>query len=93
MVHSSGADPRFAEREFCLAAYLIVASPWSFYGVSAGWTPDVFPRYPEFDRELGVPRGEAHKAGTGRWTREFEHVSVTIDTGAPSASVTWQKGD
>jgi hypothetical protein len=51
----------------------------------------VFPRYPEFDRPLGRPLGEAKAAGDGRWTREFEHVRVAIDTGRLTASVTWER--
>ena len=73
----------FKDREYCLAAYLIIASEWSFYGVSHSWTADAFPIYQEYDKPLGQPLGVA-KVGVknGQWSRQFEHVDVAIDTKA-----------
>lgn len=39
---------------------------------------------------LGKPLGPANAVGAGQWTREFEHVSVAIDTKALTASVIWK---
>jgi hypothetical protein len=81
----------FKDREYCLAAYLMIASEWSFYGVSSSWTADSFPWFQEFEKPLGKPIRVA-KPGLkhGQWLRQFEHVGVAIDTKALTASVTWK---
>lgn len=60
--------------------------------MSAGWGTASFPWYPEFDRPLGAPKGPAMSTGSppSSYSREFEHVSVTLDTKKKSASVVWK---
>ena len=70
--------------------YLIVASPWSYYGMSNCWAADSFPVYPELSKPLGVPLGPAKVLGGGKYTREFEHVRVALDTASKQANVTWK---
>ena len=53
MVHVALPDDRikdFSQREYCLAAFLIVMGEYSYWGMGAGWGEDDFPWYPEFDR-------------------------------------------
>lgn len=85
------SNSTFHDREYCLAAYLTIASKWSYYGLSHSWTADSFSWFAEFDRPLGKPLGRA-KPGrkAGQWSRAFEHVDVAIDTGALTASVEWR---
>ena len=85
------ASSSFRDREYCLAAYLIIASEWSYYGVSQSWTADSFPWFKEYNKPLGKPLGVA-KTGVkhGQWSREFQHVFVAIDTRALTASVIWK---
>jgi hypothetical protein len=87
-----GASANWTVREYSFATYLIVASEWSYYGMSAGWGTASFPWYPEFDRPLGAPKGPAMSTGSppSSYSREFEHVSVTLDTKKKSASVVWK---
>ena len=85
-----GASANWTVREYSLATYLIVATPWSFYGMSNGWGAASFPRYPEYDRPLGEPAGPAEVLGGGRYSREFAHVSVALDTSKKTASVVWK---
>ena len=86
-----GAAANWTQREYSFATYLIVASEWSYYGMSHGWSTASFPWYPEFDRPLGAPAGPAKTDGAGRYSREFEHVSVQLNTAAKTASVVWNK--
>jgi hypothetical protein len=55
--------------------------------MSHGWSTASFPWYPEFDRPLGAPAGPPKVEGTGRYSREFEHESVQLDTTNKTASV------
>jgi hypothetical protein len=90
LLHAAGASGSFAAREYCFAAYLVVATEWSYYGVSEGWLAGSFPWYEEYGKPLGQPTGPAHVLGGGRYFRDFEHLNVTIDTTAHTASVTWK---
>ena len=79
MVHSAGPTDGgpFAAREYCLAAFLVVAGEHSYWGMGGGWGVDSFPWYPEFNRPLGKPLGDATSLGPGRYFRAFEHLNVT----------------
>ena len=48
-----------------------------------------FDWYPEFDRPLGPPKGEAKRDD---WTyhREFEHASVFVNLDKETAKITWK---
>ena len=94
LAHMGGASPAFKDREYCLAAYLIIASEWTYLGVSKSWTADSFPWYTEYEKPLGPPLSAARPGPSeGQWTRQFEHVDVTIDTKAFTANVTWKQQD
>ena len=54
LVHMSVASADFSRREYCFATYLIVASKWSYYGMSEGWGASSFPWYEELGKPLGV---------------------------------------
>ena len=78
-----------AQREYYLAAYLIVAAEYSYWGMGSGWGASNFPWYPEFDRPLGKPLADATSFGNGRYYRAFEHLNVTLDTTLKQASILW----
>lgn len=91
MVHSSGPNGvgPFSQREYSLAAFLIVMGEYSYRGMGSGWTTDAFPWYPEYDRPLGKPRGVAESRGPGKYFREFEHLNVSLDTTQQTATILW----
>ena len=90
-MHSAGSTDGgpFSAREYCLAAFLIVAGEYSYWGMGGGWGVDSFPWYPEYDRPLGKPLGDARSLGPGRYFRAFEHLNVTLDTGKNTAVISW----
>ena len=91
MVHASGPTTvgPFSAREYCLAAFLIVAGEHSYWGMGHGWGVGSFPWYPEFDRTLGKPLGDASSPGPGLYVRAFEHLNVTLDSGKKIATINW----
>lgn len=76
---------------FPLACFLAAAQPGSHFCYSWGYTDrqGMLDAYPEFDRPLGAPKGEAKRAG---WTyrREFEHASVFVDLEKKTAKIEWK---
>ena len=89
MVHAAAANKigAFSEREYCLAAFLIVAGNYSYWGMGSGWGVSSFPWYPEFERPLGKPLADAASTAPGKYFREFEHLNVTLDTRKKTAQV------
>ena len=78
---------------FPLACFLIVAEPysyfcytWSYQGNDTG----TFVWYPEFDKPLGPPKGDAKRDGW-KYTREFAHASVFVDLETGDAKIDWRK--
>lgn len=45
--------------------------------------------YPEFDKPLGEPKGDATRGGW-TYTREFEHASVVVDLEKKTAKIDWK---
>jgi len=76
---------------FPLASFLIAAGPQSYFCYTWGWLGEhgTFDWYPEFDKPLGAPKGEATREG---WTyrREFEHASVFVDLEKKAAKIDWK---
>jgi hypothetical protein len=75
---------------FPLACFLIAAEPNVYFCYTWGYRENggTFDWYPEFDKPLGPPLGEAKKTG---WVyqREFEHASVWVNTESKQAKITW----
>lgn len=76
---------------FPLATFLVGAGRRSYFCYTWGWLGEygTFDWYPEFDKPLGVPKGEATREG---WTyrREFEHASVFVDLEKKTAKIDWR---
>ena len=91
MVHSSGPNSvgPFSQREYCLAAFMIVMGEYSYWGMGDGWTTGSFPWIPEYDRPLGKPLGVAQSRGPGKYFREFAHLNVSLDTTLKTAKILW----
>ncbi|MDH4203775.1 MAG: putative glycoside hydrolase family 15 protein [Phycisphaerae bacterium] len=77
---------------FPLACFLVGAGENCYFGYSWGWLPEYgwFDWYPEFDKPLGPPLGDAIRNG---WTyqREFEHASVFVDIENRTAQIDWRE--
>lgn len=76
---------------FPLACFLVAARPGSFFCYSWGYTDrhGTLDVYPELERPLGPPLGDAQRSG---WTfrREFPHASVFVDVKAKTARIEWR---
>ena len=75
---------------FPLACFLAGAEPNCYFCYSWGWNPEEgsLDWYPEFDKPLGPPKGDAIQKG---WTfqREFEHATVFVDLENRTAKIDW----
>jgi len=78
--------------EFPLASFLVGAGPNCYFQYTWGWRPEygTFDWYPEFDKPLGPPKGEAVRNGYV-YTREFEHASIFVDLENKQARIDWQQ--
>ncbi len=75
-----------------LAAFLIAAEKYAYFGHSVGWSGQSgwFYRPDEFNKPLGPPRGPAKKEGLV-YTREFEHARVWLDIENEQARIDWDQ--
>eukprot|EP00903_Cladosiphon_okamuranus_P003977 g3975.t1 len=97
----TGSNPKLRERlDFCIALYLVMAEKYSYLMVTDGYGVDPDPHgksrsklwlhtFPEYDRPLGAPQAPAVKDGY-RYTREFQHVSVSLDIENMSGTLEWK---
>ena len=73
---------------FPLACFLTGAGRHCYFCYTWGWLGEygTFDWYPEFDKKLGAPKGEATRDG---WIfrRDFEHVSVFVDVEKKTAKI------
>ena len=78
--------------EFPLASFLIGAGEHSYFCYTWGWLPEygTLDWYPQFDKPLGAPKGDAVQTG---WTfrREFQHASVFVDLEKRIGKIDWKK--
>lgn len=76
---------------FPLACFLVGAESNCYFCYSWGWTAKdgSLDWYPQFDKPLGPPKGDAVQKG---WTfqREFEHASVFVDLENRTAKIDWR---
>ncbi len=76
---------------FPLTCFLAGAERHCYFCYTWGWLGEygTFDWYPEFDKKLGVPKGEATREG---WTfrREFEHASVFVDVEKKTGKIDWK---
>ncbi len=77
-----------------LGVFLICAEKYSYFRVHEGYAADKNDRwmrtFPEYDRPLGPPSGPAKKDGF-RYTRTFEHATVTLDLTKRTADIQWRR--
>lgn len=80
--------------DFNLACFLAGAGENCYFCYTWGWLPEfgTFDWYPEFDKPLGKPKGEAVREG---WVfrREFEHASVFVDIEKRSGTIDWKQAE
>jgi hypothetical protein len=93
MKHPHGDLVKIAAKNitFPLASFLIAAGPNCYFQYTWGWGSDngTFDWYPEFDKPLGAPKGDAKRDGL-KYTREFEHVSVFVDLETKTGKIDWK---
>ena len=90
LAHFSMQSNDWAKREYAFATFLIIASNWSYYGMSAGWGATSFPWYEEYSKPLGPPSAAAVRVSKGKYFRDFLHLNVSLDTTTRRASVLWK---
>jgi len=76
---------------FPLACFLIAAQENCYFCYTWGWAPQygTFMRYPEFEKPLGPPKGNAQRDGWA-FRREFEHASVFVNLETRKAEIRWK---
>ena len=76
---------------FPLACFLVAAEPQCYFCYTWGYSEEhgTFDWYPEFDKPLGPPLGEAKRTG---WTyqREYTHASIFVDLETQTAHIDWK---
>ena len=76
-----------------LAIFLVCAEKHSYFRIHEGYSANENDRWmrwlPEYDRPLGPPNGPAKKDGF-RYSRTFEHASVTLDIKSRTAQIHWR---
>ena len=84
---------KFAREQitFPLACFLVAARPGSLFCYSWGYTDrhGMLESYPEFQRPLGAPLGEAKQTGWS-YQRDFTHASVFVDIETKKARINWK---
>ncbi len=81
-----------AERiTFPLACFLVGAERNCYFCYTWGWLGEygTFDWYPEFDKPLGSPTGEAIRKDWS-YQREFAHASVYVDLEKKTARIDWK---
>lgn len=77
---------------FPLACFLVAAQRHSYFCYTWGYREKLgtFEWYPEFDKPLGTPKGDATRMG---WTyrREFAHASVFVNLESRTAKIEWKR--
>ena len=83
-------SPWFEVRlSYALAAFLVArTSPYSYFGVSGGWSSGCWCWHREYDEasKCGAPTAPAVRTGAHSWTREYEHCLVSVNTSAAEGS-------
>lgn len=76
---------------FPLACYLVAAQPHCYFCYTWGYREKhgTFDWYPEFDKPLDPPKGDAKRTGS-TYTREFAHASVRVDIKSRTARIDWK---
>lgn len=75
---------------YSLACFLVAAGEYAYFYYSWGYRANhgAFSWYPEFDKPLGKPKGDAIKNGWA-YTRDFEHASVWVNIEKRQARIRW----
>ncbi|MEP3480375.1 MAG: putative glycoside hydrolase [Fuerstiella sp.] len=77
-----------------LGVFLICAERYSYFRVHEGYSANNNDRwmrwFAEYDRPLGPPTGPAKKEGY-RYSRDFQHASVTVDLTTRTSKIVWRE--
>ena len=77
---SHGAAPQNLSEAVFMITRGAGSHDYSFYGASKGWDESDWAWQPSYSKlsKAGAPVGVAKKLGGGRYSREYEHASVTV---------------
>lgn len=91
MTKQQAIDAAREDITFSLACFLIGAEVNSYFNYSWGWNaPEgTLVSYPEYDKRLGVPKGEFVRDGW-KLSREFEYASVFVDLETRESRIDWR---
>jgi hypothetical protein len=93
--HQDGTDNFCKDVNNSLAAFLIGAGPYSYYGCSRGWgfsdhqPSDWLVWHPQYDKPLGEPLGEAVKNGSVYIRHFAKGTTVRFDTSDNRGTIDW----
>jgi len=83
---------------YSVAAFLIVQSDYSYYGISSilpackgmarQWSDCGYVWHDEYDMKYGKPLGAAKQISNGVWIRDFENAIVMVDENRSTANIT-----
>jgi len=68
---------------YALAAFMVArTSPWSYFGVSGGWSSGCWCWHAQYDEaaKCGAPLAPAVRTSPYSWTREYQRCSVAVNT-------------
>lgn len=85
----TGGSVGKASLSYALAAFLVArTSPYSYFGVSAGWYSPCWCWHAEFDAvaACGAPAAAAVRVGPHAWTRAYERCAVKVNTSDATGS-------
>lgn len=88
VLYTQGEQGDFARARFGLASYLLIATPDTRAVFRYAHTThyEQLWWYPEYDLELGAPRGRRRQDG-GLWVRDFACARVSVDPARQQAAI------
>ncbi len=89
-----------ARVDYCIALFLVMAEQYSYLNIHDGYDVNTnangkcasklwMKKLPQYSRPLGPPLGPAVRNGY-RYSRDFQHASVTLDIEASQGNVIWK---
>ena len=89
---ANGRDDATMGENIAVCAFLIAAQEYSYVAVGQGWNgPSSFPALPLLKKPLGPPKADARvvDAAAGVYTRQFEHLDLSLNVSAWACDWRW----
>ena len=75
--------------EFGMASFLMAQGDHCYFGASTNWYDLDWSYHPQYDWKVGSPLESAVRGGQYRWSRRFEHCTVSVDLERRMSNFTW----